>query len=154
MHVVGRFNPYLVDRDQSRNVAPYYETHRPVGMGTPYDLVYQEAATPPWHPPGDLGSWEYIHEYPLQANTYPPYALPVDYSGFTPCVGGGVNLPFAADYNTVSTHGGAVPGYEDRGSFPRCDANLGDPIHLTTNISVVSPVSSCTSLRRFVVIQS
>ena len=153
MHVVGRFNPYLVGRDRSRNVAPHYEIHQPVGMGTPYDLVYQEAGTPPWFPPVDLGSCGYIHGYPSQANPYPPYMLPVDYSGFTPCVGG-VDLSSAADYNTVSTHGGAVRGYEDHGGFPRCDANLGDPIHLTTNISVVSPVSSCTSLRRFVVIQS
>ena len=140
-------DPYPISlRDAQWDVGPQYEAHQSAGVGTPvppHFLGYQDAVALPWFQPGHPGPYGHLHglstqPYPLQLGTYSLYTMPQVYNGLPLGVGGEINQSFAAGHNTVPTHGCAVPGYEDPGSFPRCDTNPGGPIHLTTNISVVS----------------
>lgn len=131
--------------DPQWGIGPQYEAHQSVGVGIPvppYPLGHQGVQNPPWFQlAGHIGPYGYLYglptqPYPLQSSTH-SYMLPEDY-GFDPGVGGNINTFFTVSYEHTSAHGCAVPGYEDPGNFPRCDTNPGSPIHLTTNISVLS----------------
>ena len=107
-----------------------------MGVGTPvppYFLSYQDATTLPWFQlVGHPGPYDHVPGLSTQPNSY---TLLGGYHVYAPGVGGTIDPFFTAGYD-ISTHGGIVPGYPV--DFPRCDPNPGGPIHLTTNISVVS----------------
>lgn len=126
------FVGYALFREAQWDAGSQYEAHHSVGVGTPaplYFLGFQDAATMPWFQQ-EPGPYVYLHglstqPYPLQPSMYSSHTLPGGYGGLALGAGGHINPSFTV-------------GYEDPGSFPRCDTNPGGPIHLTTNISVVS----------------
>lgn len=133
--------PCPTSRDPQWGAGSQYEVYRPTGA--PYYDPYQgfTSVTPLTLPPGYIAG-SYGYRYGPSTHFVGVHALPEGYDGFHPGVGGNINpmVGYNADFTREETGLGYAP--EDPGSFPRCDANPGGPIHLTTNISEASHVSS------------